>query len=67
MPWTKNYDLMLECLIKLQTHATQKELDDICMVLTSIRRWAAMMLDPRSCSSSATLAMIRKFDGERLR
>ena len=29
----KNYDRMLECLTKLQTHATQKELDDICMVL----------------------------------
>ena len=68
MPWTeKNYDLMLECLTKLQTHATQKELDDICMVLD--------IHPPVSCDDVGSqimfikrhLAMIRKFDGERLR
>lgn len=63
----KNYDLMLECLTKLQTHATQKELDDICMVLD--------IHPPVSCDDVGSqimfikrhLAMIRKFDGERLR
>ena len=63
----KNYDLMLECLTKLSAHATQKELDDICMVLD--------IHPPVGCDDVVSqimfikrhLAMIRKFDGERLR
>ena len=50
-----------------RTHATQKELDDICMVLD--------IHPPVSCDDVGSqimfikrhLAMIRKFDGERLR
>lgn len=63
----KNYDQMLECLTKLSSHATQKELDDICMVLD--------VRPPAGCSDILSqimflkrhLTMIRKFDGERLR
>ena len=63
----KNYDLMLECLTRLSAHATQKELDDICMVLD--------IHPPAGCDDVLSqimlikrhLAMIRKFDGERLR
>ena len=63
----KNYDQMMECLTKLSSHATQKELDDICMVLD--------VRPPAGCSDILSqimflkrhLATIRKFDGERLR
>ena len=63
----KNYDRMLECLTKLSAHATRKELDDICLVLD--------INPPAGCDDSLSqimfikrhLAMIRKFDGERLR
>ena len=63
----KNYDGMMECLTKLSTHATQKELDDICMVLD--------VRPPAGCSDVLSqimflkrhLAVLRKFDGERLR
>ena len=63
----KNYDRMLECLTKLSAHATRKELDDICLVLD--------INPPAGCDDILSqimfikrhLAMIRKFDGERLR
>ena len=61
------FDRMLECLTKLSAHATRKELDDICLVLD--------INPPAGCDDSLSqimfikrhLAMIRKFDGERLR
>lgn len=63
----KNYDLMLECLTKLQTHATQKELDDICMVLDIHPPVGCDDVGSQLMFIKRHLAMIRKFDGERLR
>ena len=63
----KNYDLMLECLTKLQTHATQKELDDICMVLDIHPPVGCDDVGSQIMFIKRHLAMIRKFDGERLR
>ena len=63
----KNYDLMLECLTKLQTHATQKELDDICMVLDIHPPMGCDDVGSQIMFIKRHLAMIRKFDGERLR
>ena len=61
----KHYDKMLEALAKLAGHATQKEVDDICMVLD---------LHPVGDSIAEQIADIRrhvrtlkKFDGDRLR
>jgi hypothetical protein len=63
----ENYDLMLECLTKLQTHATQKELDDICMVLDIHPPVGCDDVGSQIMFIKRHLAMIRKFDGERLR
>ena len=61
----KLYDKMLEALAKLAGHATQKEVDDICMVLD---------IHPMGDSIAEQIADIRrhvrtlkKFDGDRLR
>lgn len=63
----KNYDLMLECLTKLSAHATQKELDDICMVLDIHPPVGCDDVLSQTMFIKRHLAMIRKFDGERLR
>lgn len=61
----KLYDKMLEALAKLAGHASQKEVDDICMVLD---------IHPMGDSIAEQIADIRrhvrtlkKFDGDRLR
>ncbi len=60
-----NYDRKLACLARLRDHVTQKELDDIYMV---------MDMQPAAGDTAEQLAVIRrqllllqKFDGERLR
>ncbi len=61
----KHYDKMLEALAKLSGQATQKEIDDICMVLdmqTVGDSVAEQISDIRR-----HIQMLRKFDGERLR
>ena len=63
----KNYDRMLECLTKLQPHATQKEMDDICMVLDIHPPVGCNDVGSQIMFIKRHLAMIRKFDGERLR
>ena len=63
----KNYDRMLECLTKLQPHATQKEMDDICMVLDIHPPVGCDDVESQIMFIKRHLAMIRKFDGERLR
>ncbi len=63
----KNYDRMLECLTKLQPHATQKEMDDICMVLDIHPPVGCDDVGSQIMFIKRHLAMIRKFDGERLR
>ena len=63
----KNYDRMLECLTKLQPHATQKEMDDICMVLDIHPPVGCDDVGAQIMFIKRHLAMIRKFDGERLR
>ena len=63
----KNYDRMLECLTKLQPHATQKEMDDICMVLDIHPPVGCNDVESQIMFIKRHLAMIRKFDGERLR
>ena len=61
----KHYDKMLEALAKLSGQATQKEIDDICMVLdmqTVSDTIADQLIEIRR-----QIQMLRKFDGERLR
>lgn len=64
---TDNYDKMLECLNKMAGRVTQKELDDIYMVLDV--QPAAGYEDPAEQIAflKRHLLMLRKFDGERLR
>lgn len=61
----KNHDKMLEALAGLSKKATQKEVDDICMVLDirpSDGPIAVQIADIRR-----HVLMLKKFDGERLR
>ena len=61
----KHYDKMLEALAKLSGHATQKEIDDICMVL-DMQTMGDTVAEQIS-EIRRHIQMIRKFDGERLR
>lgn len=61
----KNYDKMLEALAKLSGRATQKEVDDICMVL-DIQPSGKAVYD-QIADIRRHVLMLKKFDGERLR
>ena len=61
----KHYDKMLEALAKLSGHATQKEIDDICMVLDM--QTVGDTVAEQIFEIRRHIQMIRKFDGERLR
>lgn len=61
----KRYDKMLEALAKLSGQATQKEIDDICMVLDMQTVGASVY--EQIADIRRHIQMLRKFDGERLR
>ena len=61
----KHYDKMLEALAKLSGHATQKEIDDICMVLDM--QTVGDTVAEQIAEIRRHIQMLRKFDGERLR
>ena len=61
----KHYDKMLEALAKLSGHASQKEIDDICMVLDM--QTVGDTVAEQISEIRRYIQMIRKFDGERLR
>ena len=61
----KHYDKMLEALAKLSGHASQKEIDDICMVLDM--QTVGDTVAEQISEIRRHIQMIRKFDGERLR
>lgn len=61
----KHYDKMLEMLAKLTSHATQKEIDDICMVLDM--QTVGVSVHEQIADIRRHIQMLRKFDGERLR
>ena len=61
----KHYDKMLEALAKLSGHATQKEIDDICMVLDM--QTVGDTVAEQITEIRRHIQMLRKFDGERLR
>lgn len=61
----KHYDKMLEALAKLSAHATQKEIDDICMVLDM--QTVGDTVVEQIAEIRRHIQMLRKFDGERLR
>lgn len=62
---SKNYDKKLEYLAKLHGHVTQKEMDDIYMVLDMPARTGTM--EEQLAAVRRQLMLLRKFDGERLR
>ena len=61
----KHYDKMLEALMKLSGQATQKEIDDICMVLDM--QTVSDTIADQVIEIRRQIQMLRKFDGERLR
>ena len=61
----KRYDKMLEALAKMSGLATQKEIDDICMVLDMQTVGVSIM--EQIADIRRHIQMLRKFDGERLR
>lgn len=61
----KHYDKMLEALAKLSGHASQKEIDDICIVLDM--QTVGDTVAEQISEIRRHIQMIRKFDGERLR
>lgn len=61
----KNYDKMLEALAKLAAHASQKEIDDICMVF-DIHTVGAEVYE-QILEIKRHILTLKKFDGERLR
>lgn len=61
----KRYDKMLEALAKLSEKATQKEIDDICMVLDM--QTIGVSVQEQIADIRRHIQMLRKFDGERLR
>lgn len=61
----KHYDKMLEALAKLSEKATQKEVDDICMVL-DIQPSGGSVYE-QIAGIKRHILMLKKFDGERLR
>lgn len=62
---SKNYDKKLECLAKLAGHVTQKELDDIYMVMDM--RGHGETVEEQLAQIKRQLNLLKKFDGERLR
>lgn len=62
---SKNYDKKLECLAKLAGHVTQKELDDIYMVMDM--RGHGETVEDQLAQIKRQLNLLKKFDGERLR
>ena len=61
----KKYDYMLEALAKLAGHATQKEIDDICLVLDM--QTVGESVDEQIAEIRRHIHMLKKFDGVRLR
>lgn len=61
----KQYDLMLEALAKLSGHATQKEIDDICLVLDM--QTVSVSVEEQIAEIRRHIHMLKKFDGVRLR
>lgn len=61
----KKYDLMLEALAKLSGHATQKEIDDICLVLDM--QTVSLSVEEQIAEIRRHIHMLKKFDGVRLR
>ena len=61
----KKYDKMLEALAKLSEKATQKEIDDICMVLDITPVGESVF--EQLAGIRRHVLMLKKFDGERLR
>ena len=60
----KKYDKMLEALAKLSEKATQKEIDDICMVLDITPVGESVF--EQLAGIRRHVLMLKKFDGERL-
>ena len=61
----KHYNKMLEALAKLSGHATQKEIDDICLVLDM--QTVGVSVEEQIADIRRHIHMLKKFDGERLR
>lgn len=61
----RNYDKMLEALAKLSVQASQKEIDDICMVF-DIQTVGAEIYE-QIAEIKRHILTLKKFDGERLR
>ena len=61
----KYYDKMLEALAKLAGHATQKEIDDICLVLDM--HTLGHSVEEQIAEIRRHILTLKKFDGERLR
>lgn len=61
----KNYDQMLEALAKLSRDATQKEIDDICLVMDMTT--VGVSVDEQIAEIRRQIHMLKKFDGVRLR
>ena len=61
----KYYDKMLEALAKLAGHATQKEIDDICLVLDM--HTLGQSVEEQIAEIRRHIYTLKKFDGERLR
>lgn len=61
----KQYDYMLEALAKLAGHATQKEIDDICLVLDM--QTIGVSVEEQIAEIRRHILMLKKFDGVRLR
>lgn len=62
---SSNYDKKLECLGKLAGHVTQKELDDIYMVMDM--QGHGETVEDQLAQIKRQLNLLKKFDGERLR
>lgn len=62
---SKNYDKKLEYLARLHGHVTQKEMDDIYMILDMPAGTGTM--EEQLAAVRRQLMLLRKFDGERLR
>ncbi len=61
----KNHDKMLEALARLAGHATQKEIDDICVVLDM--KTVGVSIPEQIADIRRHILMLKKFDGDRLR
>lgn len=61
----RNYDKMLEALAKLSGQASQKEIDDICMVFDI--HTVGVSVYEQIAEIKRHILTLKKFDGERLR